>query len=255
MKRWALLFLIAMFLLTWCWAQAEGTALEQFLTPDTCEHRWYAVSLEVEVTEYENGVVRFAQDVLLPKTYIAVGSWHAEVTYVLNSCSKCGVEQYMPEAREFPHRYRVTDEKSNGDMVTLSYTCDDCGHIRRETLSLAAIRATDAASTEVDCMHGGVCPTAGLFTDAELGRYVLVDGRPYSLVRVQMEEDGQMVWKVAHRLHCPFCRRPQMLHIRKLDESCEDFESLPEMSYEEFMTVKTEADLPYRVIDRLRMGA
>lgn len=249
--RRCLLVLLAMLMLCGL-AQAEDAYLKRFLTPDTCEHSWRPIVLSAWTLE--EGIQRYAYEGQFPKTYVAVSSWHVEIRYIMNCCALCGLEQYMPEAHEFPHNYRVTGETASGDAVTLVYTCEDCGHVRRETLSLTELRMTDPASDEVDCMHGGACPQAGLFTSAQLGLYVEVDDRPCYLSRVQMEEDGQLVWKVARRLHCPFCRRPQMLHMRTLDESWEKYELLPEMTYAEFMNAQTEESFPYRVLDRLRGG-
>lgn len=252
MLRRCLLVLLTMLMLCGL-AQAEDVYLKQLLTPDTCEHNWKPIVLSAWTSE--EGVHGYAYEAQFPKTYVAVGSWHVEISYIMNRCALCGLEQYMPSAQqEFPHNYRVTGETASGDAVTLVYTCEVCGHVRRETLSLAELQMTDPASEEVDCMHGGACQQAGLFTTAQFGYYTEVDDRPRYLNRVQMEENGQLVWKVAQRLHCPFCCRPQMLHMRTLDESWEEYELLPEMTYAEFMNVQTEDDWPYIVLDRLRNG-
>ena len=248
MKRCFLVFLNV--LLIGISAHAEGLSYDQLLTPDTCEHIWHPIV--VSSAELTDGVQAYSYEVLGTKVYVSVGSYHAEVRYVMNRCSLCGLEQSMPEARDLPHCYRVTEELLLQDAVTLTYTCDDCGHARRETLDLAELRAEDPTSAEANCLHGGACSQAGLFTTAEIGRLTVLDGRVYYLTRVLVEEDGQLVTKVAQRLHCPFCRRPHLQHVRSLDEGWEGYAALPEMTYTEFMTLQTGEDLPYVVIDRLR---
>lgn len=231
-------------------AHAEDSYLEQFLTLDTCEHRWYPIVLSMRL---EEGVRVHTSETQGPDVYIAVGSYHTAVRYVMNRCALCGLEQSMPEEKgNWPHHYRVSEEALLEDAVTLTYTCDECGHVRRETLSLTALRAVDPASDAVDCMHGGACQQAGLFTTAKIGRRTVLDEKTYYLTRVLVEEDGQQVTKVAQRLHCPFCRRPHLQHVRAVDENWEGYASLPEMTYAEFMMVQTDENLPYQVIDRLR---
>ena len=248
MRRWSLVLLAV--LLMCGIAHAENTYFEQFLTLDTCEHQWYPISASNVVLE--EGVTVHTYETQAPEVYIAVGSYHAAVRYVMNRCALCGVEQSMPEARNWPHHYRVIEEALVEDAVTLTYTCNECGHVRRETLSLTELRSVDPASDAVDCMHGGACLQAGLFTEAEIGRRTVLDGQTYYLTRVLVEEDGQLVSKVARRLHCPFCRRPHLQHVSRIDESWEGYDELPEMTYAEFMAVQTEDNLPYAVIDRWR---
>lgn len=237
MMKKMMAMLLCLLLAAGC-AGAEEDAYRQFLTLDTCGHIWEPAAAE----DTEEG-----RNVPVTRTaFVDTGMAHMKVTYSMMRCTLCGVCQEMPKGTELPHAYTVEEWKAEGDLVRVTYRCEDCLHCRKETLTISSLAAEGA-----DCMHGGACPQAGLYTDDQAGALKLADGRAMWLTRVQVETETGLVWQVARRLRCPFCRRPALQHQEKLDADEALCAGLPEQTLAEFLLDQTETLLPYQLIDRL----
>lgn len=213
-----------------------------------CEHVWQMV-YETESAEDDAFVIARSTRMIV----VDAGDYHAVVTYTMNRCMRCGIEQEMPITTHEPHEYRVESaEPVNEDAVYAIFQCAECEHIRREMLPVAIIKATTPESTEVSCMYGGACPAAHMFDQAYIGSLIQVGKSNRYAVQVTLTENGETYTKLATRLHCPFCGRPQMVQLPADEVDVAVLETVPVMSYEEFMEWGTNPKSPYKLIDQIR---
>lgn len=211
-----------------------------------CEHAW-----QKEIASKRSNSVSYR---VQRQQTVDIGDYHVIYSYIMNECVLCGVQQELPDTREEQHLYVVKQyvaEENDPDTVRITYQCELCEHVRTEIVLLSKLASQEEASKKVDCRHGGDCPTVGEYVEVANGLKVSYNDRVWYLTRVMVSENGSDVWKVARRLECWACRRPVMQVRTEIDAEWEDYNKLPAMTYEEFMT-EERTNLPYQLIDDLR---
>ncbi len=239
-------------------ANAQGVEFEEMrdlilkgipLDVTECKHEW-----RKEIVRKRTNSVTYQ---VLRQQTVDVGDYHAIYSYIMNECLLCGVCQVLPEIREEQHLYCVEEydvDAANSDLVRITYRCELCAHVRIEPVLMSDLVSEAASAEAIDCRHGAECPAIGQYMEIEKGIQVRYDEWTWYLARVLVNENGQDIWKVARRLECWTCRRPYMQVRTEIDENWADFDSLPTMTYEEFMSEERD-DLPYQLIDQLRKEA
>lgn len=248
MKR-TVLILIALLL----WLAAPGYAAEHVptLSPqESCKHVWSTMKT-TESNQLGQDVVVASQTRTL---VVNLGDYHAAFHYVMCECTLCGVQQEIPSQINQPHRYQVAEwqqDANDADVVHVTYNCIECEQIRKESLSIAVIQGAEGTPAAGSCMQGAACPGKMPYEAVEDWYFIMPEGGLFKMVRVLLEEDGQQVTRLAARQHCEFCGRPQMRLI-DMEVAPEVFASLPEFTYDQFMTYDADPQAPYQLIDMLR---
>ena len=218
--------------------------------PESCNHAWDVMTTTITHSNGEMVTVSSKTK----EVVVDFGDYHEVFYYMMNECTLCGVQQELPVRVQQAHCYVVTEwhmDEANADAVHVTYHCDACAHIRTELLSIAAIQHADGTAAPVNCMQGAACPERTHYDDADFWYFSMPDGGLYNLVRVLLEEEGQQVTRLAGRRHCVFCGRPQMCLV-DVEVSNEIYDSMPEFTYEQFMSYDADPQAPYQLIDMLR---
>lgn len=251
MRNMKSIVMILMALLLWLAAPGYAAATEPALSPqESCEHVWSMMrTTESNLLGQDVVVVTRTRELV-----VNLGDHHTVFDYVMCECMLCGVQQEIPTQINQPHHYQVAQweqDETNADAVHVTYNCSECGQLRKEVLSIAVIQGAEGAPAAVNCRHGAACPEKMPYEAAENWYFIMPDGGHYNMVRVLLDEDGQQVTRLAARQHCKFCGRPQMCLI-DIEVAPEVYISLPEFTYEQFMTYDADLQAPYQLIDTLR---
>ncbi len=180
------------------------------------------------------------------------------------TCSICGElnDYYRVSASGQSHAFDVISCKAfEGDEVEILFCCRMCEYERSERTTIQTI----VDGTAETCLLGGACPRniVGFMNDKGI---ILPD----SMVGVPTNYDiGERVWFNAviydadnrtflfsSRDYCPVCGRPRIFAPSYATPVFnENWNGLPIMTEEYFLTVDMPENLPYQLIDQLRKEA
>lgn len=217
----------------------------------SCEHQW--------IVEDKEGV---QQKVELENVN---DKYHLLITYSLKSvCSECGEQSFQNRNYTYmPHSYLVEGWSFENDKcsVNVTWQCCICGHVLSEVISMNDVLA---GSLEW-CLYGGECENK-LSGYLHKDGYILPEGGAYLPGGVEVNEKEYMIaiiydpnnmnFHFSHRTYCATCGRPYRLSTSSPTPMFnENWNGLPIMTEEYFLTVDMPENLPYQLIDQLRKEA
>lgn len=177
--------------------------------------------------------------------------------FPIEECSNCGEVRGQGYGAGYMqvHSYSVAGWQfvNEGMDVEIRFNCHICEYELTETVALQSI----LEGTETTCILGGECAanlagsmypegieqTNGFRTDA-----ISFAG----VVQVPCTEERSHYY-LAERSYCPVCGRPQMQIFSISDALTAEWEKWPLYEADEFLSAEMPEELPYQLVDDLRL--
>lgn len=180
-------------------------------------------------------------------------------------CEYCGERMYegRATATSAVHSFQVKDWNLDADTdeLSLCVECAVCKYVREEWCNVQHILEGKVQS----CILGGKCDdqNSGYLNQQgsiiASGTWIVPPdfdmGEASGFVAVVYDEE-EKIYQFSAREYCPLCGRPRaVLRGWRTPDFREEWDGLPVMSEEDFLTVGMPQDLPYQLIDQLRKEA
>ncbi len=221
----------------------------------SCEHIW------IPYDQQAHGVL--AEEVELFEVNTLSHSYMQRLPKEV--CALCGERTYSGgSAPETPHAYTVTDwERTHeGKAVCITLTCGVCRYVYTYEVALQTLLEENGDN----CLHGGTCDTRksgylyenGMILFDTKGYFWPVGFEPGEKVLEAMliYDTAEHTFLYTSRKYCPVCGKPRVSAVSKpQSEFDSDWNGMPIMTMDFFLTDGVPENLPYQLIDQLREEA